>query len=99
MPLRATIPPRVWKHYYALPSDIWKPDLADALPSQSSGVLLLKDHRHGLHITCWRQAKPARDAYRLTAEQAVNVARLASLRMWDAYQRIDEVSQKSARAA
>lgn len=84
-------PPRVWKHYYALPADIWTAELADCLPA-ASGVLLLRDGRHtGLATTCWRRAKPCRDAYRLTAAQLLDVARLANLRMWDARREIDAI--------
>lgn len=84
-------PTKVWKHYYALPADIWKPELLASLPSTKSGVLLL---RHGRNpsdprvlVHCERRATPNRDAEKLDAAQALDVARLANLRMWDAYSR------------
>ena len=40
-------PPKVWKHYYALPREIWDDALFDCLPSPKSGVLLLRE-RQGL---------------------------------------------------
>jgi hypothetical protein len=86
-------PNKVWKHYYALPKEIWKPELLDCLPSPNSGVLLLSDQQHDgkLIVTCARQSKPNRNADKLTPEQAVNVARLASLRMWESYRQVEEM--------
>jgi len=85
-----THPPKVWKHYYALPAEIWTPELADSLPSPASGVLLLREADRAdiglVRVSCWRRATPCRDAYRLTPEQTVGIARLANLRMWEAYQ-------------
>ena len=84
-------PERVWKHYYAMPADIWKPDLVAELPSKASGVLLLSDYDEGgVVVKCERRAKPRRDAYRLTAADVVDIARLANLRMWDAYKLIEK---------
>ena len=93
-PIAREHPPKVWKHYYALPASIWKPELVDCLPSRASGVLLVErtQPKWGVpHVSvrCERRAKPAADAYRLTAAQAVDIARLANLRMWDAYGRRD----------
>lgn len=80
-------PRNVWKHYYAMPDEIWKPELLDCLPSPMSGVLLLtKKEGRPLRVDCQRRATPCRDATRLTAAQVMDIARLANLRMWDAYQ-------------
>lgn len=81
-----TWPPKVWKHYYAMPRDLWDAALFDALPSPASGVLLISEQRSAatpLVVQCVRRATPDREAYRLTPAQAVDVARLANLRMWD----------------
>ncbi len=80
-------PPKVWKHYYALPADIWRDDLIAALPSPKSGVLLLKQQEGGAPVVveCRRRATPNRDASRLTAANVMDIARLANLRMWEAY--------------
>lgn len=78
-------PPKVWKHYYAMPAEIWQQVLFDCLPSPASGVLLLSQDHGVLRVRCERRATPNRDAAVLTATQAVDVARLANLRMWDAY--------------
>lgn len=84
-----TWPRRVWKHYYALPAEIWTDDLLPSLGSAASGVLLLTEDAAGLRITCRRPAKPCSDADKLTPAAAVYLARLASLRMWDAYKMVD----------
>ena len=88
-------PRKVWKHYYALPADLWKPELLACLPTPRSGVLLLKQGRGFdsvgnplLDVHCERRSQPCKDADKLTAEQALDVARLANLRMWDAYGRL-----------
>lgn len=82
-------PPKVWKHYYAVPHDIWCDDLFAALP-ECSGVMLL--HRPGAghkrmsigSVTVARAAKANRLAERISGADAIDLARLASLRMWDA---------------
>lgn len=79
-------PRRVWKHYYCLPADIWTPTLLDAAPP-ASGILLIIEREHGdggCYLGVERPAKPCRDAERVTPEDAIDIARLASLRMWDA---------------
>ena len=83
-------PHRVWKHYYCLPADIWQPELLSAM-SPVSGVLLIRSNKHddGLQIYVERQAKPDRGAERISAEDAIEIARLASLRMWNAYETLD----------
>lgn len=100
-------PPKVWKHYYALPADIWKPELLDCLPSKASGVLLLRHgkdytdlhHRPHVVVECARRATPNKDAFRLTPAQVVDIARLANLRMWEAYQRRDVALKDAQRSA
>lgn len=82
-------PRKVWKHYYAMPEDIWNDSLIDALGSPASGVLLLSGDVGGLQIRCRRPAKPRKDADKLTSAAAVDIARLASLRMWNAYQQLE----------
>jgi hypothetical protein len=81
-------PPRVWKHYYALPAEIWDDALLAALPSKKSGVLLVRETRGAaLEVSCRRRSTPNADAHKLTAAEALDIARLANLRMWDAYER------------
>lgn len=80
-------PPKVWKHYYLLPFEIWEQGLEKFLPSESSGILFIHDWRGSGNpqIVAHRRAKPNKDAHRLTPQQTVDIARLANLRMWNAY--------------
>lgn len=98
-------PQRVWKHYFAMPAEIWDDSLLEFLPSPASGVILLRDGswpQTELMATVARRATPSRQADRISHEQAVNIARLASLRMWDAYDAVErerrEASQWQGRA-
>ncbi|CUJ46700.1 Uncharacterised protein [Achromobacter sp. 2789STDY5608633] len=89
-------PRKVWKHYYALPKEIWHPDLLAALPSRQSGVLLLDREGYprpvgaAMRVECIRRAQPNRDAPPISPAAAVDIARLASLRMWEAYARLEK---------
>ncbi|MGO4398426.1 hypothetical protein [Achromobacter sp. PAB15] len=89
-------PTKVWKHYYALPKEIWHQDLFAALPSAQSGVLLLDRSGYprpvgdAMRVDCVRRATPNRDALAISSAAAVDIARLASLRMWDAFARLEE---------
>lgn len=86
-------PPKVWKHYYAMPADIWRPELLACLPSSASGVLLLRQGgwpQPPVIVSCERRATPNKEATRLTPEHVMDIARLANLRMWEAYKRADE---------
>lgn len=76
-------PRRVWKHYYAIPETIWKDELLEFV-QPVSGVLVVRE-RGGGTIDCIKRARPCRDADTLTPAAVVDIARLASLRMWDAY--------------
>lgn len=90
-------PPKVWKHYYALPAEIWRDDLIEAMPSRKSGVLLLSQKPgEFVQVKCHRRATPCRDATRLTASNVMDIARLANLRMWDAYRDADAARRDAA---
>lgn len=98
-------PPKVWKHYYAMPSEIWTPELADAMPSTTSGVLLVRRRRgydsHGqqlIEVNCVRRACPNKHADRLQSGQVIDIARLANLRMWEAYKQRDEAKRERTAA-
>lgn len=89
---RMVHPPRVWKHYFALPAEIWDDSLLECLPSPASGVILLEDGgwpKPPIVATVVRRATPNKQADTLKPAQAVDIARLASLRMWDAYDAAD----------
>jgi len=87
-----THPRKVWKHYYAMPAEIWKPELLECLPSKASGILLLSEQRNSttpIAVHCERRATPCKAAAPITAADALDIARLANLRMWEAYRRRD----------
>ncbi|KAG1434714.1 hypothetical protein G6F57_021463 [Rhizopus arrhizus] len=83
-------PRQVWKHYYALPAEIWTDELLDCLGSPASGVLLLTNEGGQEKARVRSAATPNRDAKIISPAAAVDIARLASLRMWDAYARLEE---------
>lgn len=89
-------PAKVWKHYYALPAEIWKPELLEFLPSTASGVLLLREQRGTttLAVHVERRATPAKDAYRLSPSEVMDIARLQNLRMWEAYNQVASKAPK-----
>lgn len=88
-------PRRVWKHYYAMPLEIWKPELLASLPSSASGVLLLTDRHGHVEVRCERRATPNKNAERLQSTEVMDIARLANLRMWEAYHQRDTAKQAS----
>jgi hypothetical protein len=96
-------PRRVWKHYYAMPKEIWKPELLDCLPSPASGVLLLDQDGYprppdqAMRVECVRRARPDKDAYRLKPAEVMDIARLANLRMWEAYRQQEQARAESSR--
>lgn len=92
-------PPRVWKHYVAMPAALWDDSLFTAMPSPASGLLLVREHLGRVEINCQRRSKPCRDAARLTPAQAIDIARLANLRMWDAYATLDRRAADAEKTA
>lgn len=82
-------PRKVWKHYYAMPAEIWRDDLLEHV-QPASGVLLLHPPRHGdvVRVQSVKRAQPNRDAVALDASAIMQLARLTSLRMWDAYKKL-----------
>lgn len=81
-------PPRVWKHYYALPAEIWDDALFDFLPGPMSGVIVVREQRSTVTpvvAEVIRRATPNPAATPISPASAIAIARLASLRMWDAF--------------
>lgn len=96
-PVHRDWPPRVWKHYFAMPEEVWIDSLMEFMPSPKSGLILLRERKSGvIEAVVRRRATPNKDAYKLTPAQAVDVARLANLRMWDAYQRAEVAAKDVA---
>lgn len=100
-PVARQWPPKVWKHYYALPKDIWKPELVEFI-NPNSGILLLREGRAismPVIVDVERRVRANKDAEKISAAQAVDIARLASLRMWDAYQDVARMRDDGTRIA
>jgi hypothetical protein len=83
-------PPKVWKHYYCMPAEIWTPELFACLPSTCSGVVLLTDYEGIIQHRVERRAKPDTKADKISPAAAIDIARLASLRMWDSYKSLEQ---------
>jgi len=95
--VRREWPRRVWKHYYVMPATMWKPEFAGIIPPASGVVLADTQEANGRtyeFVKSWRRAKPRRDADRISAEQAIDIARLAGLRMWEALAKLEDASQE-----
>lgn len=88
-------PAKVWKHYYALPEEIWTDELADSLPSHTSGVILLRQVEGGEPVIARlvRRAQPNRKAKPISTENAIDIARLSSIRMWQAFHDLHRMNQ------
>lgn len=83
-------PPKIWKHYYALPRAIWKDGLETEV-SPRSGILLMSEDKYGgFQMTVHRQAKPNKEAKAISAQEAIEVARLCNARMWSAYRELED---------
>jgi hypothetical protein len=96
-------PPKVWKHYYALPAEIWRDELLKHVQPMS-GVLLVHEtqprapHAPRGHTECVKRAKPNREAKVINDVAVIAIARLASLRMWDAYASVERLNREVAAA-
>lgn len=87
-PTAALWPMRIWKHYYAMPAEIWKDELLESIPSPKSGVILMEASRMAVPAALAkvvRRATPNKDAKKISAEDVLDIARLSNLRLWDAY--------------
>lgn len=92
-------PRNVWKHYYAVAAPIWKDELLEHCGS-SSGVLLVDLTRWGANmVKVLRRAKPNPKNTPLTPTEVVDVARLASLRMWDTYIELERMRERTIQPA
>ena len=84
-PLPRLWPDKVWKHYYVLPASIWDDSLYASI-GPASGVIVISQgvSPSKPYLSVLRPAKPCRDAKPISAADAIDIARLASLRMWAA---------------
>lgn len=93
-------PRNVWKHYYAMPAKLWKPELAEFI-HPTSGIITVDfahedagEKRHEQqsarspehwHHKVVKRAKPCRTYEPIGPKALRKIAYLASFRMWRAY--------------
>lgn len=87
-PAPRTHPKRIWKHYYAMPEEVWKDDLAECV-QPASGIIFV--HQGGPRPYCHihRQAKPNKAAEKIDSQELCEIARLATERMYRAFDEVD----------
>jgi hypothetical protein len=90
-------PPKIWKHYFCVPAAIWSDELFACI-QPISGVLLIRDYGDHPLVTIKRQARPNKDAKAICAEDVIDIARLQSNRMWDAYDEVDRARRSEVAA-
>ena len=61
---------------------------APAAHEARSGLLLLTERDGVVRVKCERRATPNKQALRIKPESVMDIARLANLRMWDAYEAV-----------
>jgi hypothetical protein len=92
-------PAGVWKHYVAIPNGVWNDRCFDHM-SPASGVLLIEDRtpdpRHWT-VHTHRKAKPNKAARPIGVDDMRNVARLQTLRLWEAYKAAGWISEQIAK--
>lgn len=86
-------PNKCWKHYIVVPESVWNDDLYEVV-SPKSGVILLSYAATGktkgsVVAREIRKAEPNRDAKAIDPDDVRDIARLATLRMWNAYDEVD----------
>ena len=90
-------PRSVFKHYYVLPAPIWRVELLQHCMPKSGVIVVDFEHvnarrfsaRRSGALIVKRRATPNRNCQPLKHETVVDIARLASLRMWDAYRDLE----------
>lgn len=88
-------PPRIWKHWFVVTETAWNEGLHVMLPP-ASGVAIFADgsgkvvSMPSTGLLVHRKPKPNTDAKPITAANAIDIARLASLRLWEEYMRQDQ---------
>lgn len=82
---RREFAPKVWKHYFAMPAALWKPELEDFIP-KTSGVITFSDYKYsgsGTQVKVVRRAKTNPEAKAISDRDVFNLGRLANLRYWE----------------
>lgn len=93
-------PQNTWKHYYAVAAPIWRDDLLEHCKPKS-GVVTVQLREDGSlhHINVKRRCTANRANVSMDHGTVVDIARLASLRMWNAYAELGRRSSMRTRVA
>lgn len=83
-----THPKRIWKHYYCMPHELWKDDLAGYI-QPTSGVILMREFGAKPYCHIHRQAKAAKVCDKIDLADLCQLARIATDRMWRAFDEVD----------
>lgn len=77
-------PDKVWKHYYALPAELWSEELIQCIPDPSGIILVTRDERfsYGARVVVHRRAVCNRDAKPIGDGDVLDIARLLNFRYW-----------------
>lgn len=76
-------PVKVWKHFVAVPAELWKDDWILHCP-EISGVLLVNRWGRDGWVKVHRRAKANPQPYLCTPADTISLGRLACFRMWNA---------------
>ena len=83
-------PPRVWRHYFVMPAEIWDPKLEACAASPASGIVTIALAPSGIpKYRVERRCRPNPQARPVDTRDWLELARLANLRMWDALAALD----------
>lgn len=92
-------PQNVWKHYYAVAAPVWRDELLEHCQPKSGVVTVqLRDDGSLHHIDVKRRCTANKADKPLDHGTVVDIARLASLRMWSAYEALGRRSSMRVRA-
>lgn len=77
-------PNKVWKHYYAIPFELYKDDLTQFIPDPSGIITVNPDtrYRNGAQVVVRRRAVPDRQAPAIGDGDVLDIARLLNFRYW-----------------
>lgn len=89
---RVDHPPNIWKHYYAMPQQIWGDSLFEWIPA-TSGVMVIQDDYSTPKIYVVRKPKPNKAAQPIGHDDLIKLMRSMHARMWDAYYEADVASR------
>lgn len=91
---RTDWPTKVCRHYYVMPEEIWDGKLLASLGSSKSGVILIRQSRSIVSCRVEKRSQRNPDAKPISAAAAIDIARLASYRLWEAQEKLNAMPQR-----